>query len=163
MIGSVKEKMDTAIALLRSQGHSVTPYISTDGKLLFDIDSKMQASSVEMQGLADGAYALAELEQRYKQRRVEEQRSLNTAAMTPHWVNVVEKFPQDNREVFLLTVGPDRNGTRDIEYAKGKRSSGDWIFTVPSRHTYVVAWLEDGGGALTFHDVSNVRKDDIRF
>jgi hypothetical protein len=65
-----KEKIEVVIRTLRSEGHVVE--IQPDrGKTWFEIDHRMRASAEEMQNLADGVYSLAELEEIFLQRRIE--------------------------------------------------------------------------------------------
>ena len=69
-----KEKIETAIRILREQGHIVE--IQPDrGKTWFEIDHRMRASAEEMQNLADGFYSLPELEEIFLQRRIEQHKS----------------------------------------------------------------------------------------
>jgi hypothetical protein len=69
-----KVKHDTAIKMLREQGHTVEPQIrGAQGTLWFEIDRRMLASCEELENLADGVYDLNELEELYVLRRSEEQ------------------------------------------------------------------------------------------
>jgi hypothetical protein len=65
-----KEKIEAAIRTLNAQGHVVETQMQ-DGKTWFAIDGRMRASAEEMQNLADGVYSLAELEELFIQRRIE--------------------------------------------------------------------------------------------
>ena len=67
----MKEKIDAAVQMLKKQGHSVDAQVR-DGKEWFQIDGRMLASSEEMRNLGDGVYSLAELEELFIRRRVEE-------------------------------------------------------------------------------------------
>jgi hypothetical protein len=65
-----KEKIEVAIRTLRSEGHVVE--IQPDrGRTWFEIDRRMRVSAEEMQNLADGVSSLAELEEIFLQRRIE--------------------------------------------------------------------------------------------
>jgi hypothetical protein len=69
----VKDKVEAAIQMLKSQGHSVAPQVrGNEGKIWFEVDSRMLLSWEEMQHLADGVYSLTELEDLYKRRQKEE-------------------------------------------------------------------------------------------
>ncbi len=65
-----KEKTEAAIRMLSARGHSVEMQVDR-GKTWFEIDRRMRASGEEVQNLADGVYSLAELEELFIQRRVE--------------------------------------------------------------------------------------------
>jgi hypothetical protein len=66
----MKEKIDAAIAMLKTQGHGVEMVVEDD-KTWFEIDRRMRATPEEMRNLADGVYSLTELEELFIQRRVE--------------------------------------------------------------------------------------------
>ena len=68
----MKQKVDAAIAALKSQGHSVRPY-NREGTFWFEIDGRMLASQQEMEELADRVYSLTELEDLFIRRRNKEQ------------------------------------------------------------------------------------------
>jgi hypothetical protein len=64
-------KIDAAIAALKSQGHSVEPF-DRKGEIWYEIDNWMQASPKEMEDLADRVCTLLELEDIFKQREKQE-------------------------------------------------------------------------------------------
>lgn len=69
----MKEKIDAAIQMLKSAGHTVKPQVrGAQGKMWFEVDSRMLVSWDEMQELADGVYSVPELEDLYKRRQAEE-------------------------------------------------------------------------------------------
>ncbi len=68
-----KAKQETAIKMLREQGHTVETQIrGAQGTLWFEIDRRMLASCKEMENLGDGVYSLEELEELFVRRRSEE-------------------------------------------------------------------------------------------
>jgi hypothetical protein len=80
----------------------------------------------------------------------------------PCWVNECERRPTTNSVFHLLVVGVDRNGSRDMGYAKGRFNDGQWKFTSEDpQMTRVVAWLE--GAVASDHEVHNLPKDNLRF
>jgi hypothetical protein len=84
--------------------------------------------------------------------------------MKPQWVNVNERLPANNSELRLLVVGPERNESWDVGYAKGSFTNDRWIFSERSDnsdYTRVVAWLE--GTVLSNHELYNVPKDGLKF
>src|SRR5438093_10827557 len=88
-----------------------------------------------------------------------------TKIVKPFWVDVSERYPEENRKVQLLLVGPADNdtGARNIEYATGTWSAGEWVFDPPMpTFTQVVAWLESDR-LLTYDDVSSIPKNEIRY
>jgi hypothetical protein len=68
----MKSKIESAIEVLKQQGHNVRPY-NREGIFWFEIDGRMLASAQEMGELADRVYSLTELEDLFTKRRVEEQ------------------------------------------------------------------------------------------
>lgn len=69
-----KEKVETAIQMLKAQGHTVETQVRGEkGTFWFEVDRRMLVSWEEVQNLSDGVYSLAELEEIFKQRLVEEQ------------------------------------------------------------------------------------------
>jgi hypothetical protein len=90
--------------------------------------------------------------------------SKGAVTMKPHWVNVSERLPANKSELHLLVVGPERNESRPIGYAKGSFSNGRWAVSQPpdnSDYTMVVAWLE--GTVLSNHELYNVPKNGLKF
>jgi hypothetical protein len=84
--------------------------------------------------------------------------------MKPHWVNVSERLPANNSELRLVVVGPERNESWPVGYAKGSFTNDHWVFSEPpdnSDYTRVVAWLE--GTVLSNHELYNVPKDGLKF
>jgi hypothetical protein len=70
----MKEKVEVAIRMLKTQGHTVEVQLDTDkGTRWYQVDERMRVSWQEMQDLADGVYNIEELEELYKRRQVEEQ------------------------------------------------------------------------------------------
>ena len=68
-----KAKVDAGIRMLRAKGHTVQAQVRGDeGRMWFEVDSRMLVSWEEMQNLADGVYSLTELEDLYKRRQAEE-------------------------------------------------------------------------------------------
>ena len=66
----MKDKVNTAIRMLKEQGHVVQTQVrGAQGKFWFEIDSRMLVSWEEMQNLADGVYSLSELEDLFERRR----------------------------------------------------------------------------------------------
>ncbi len=55
----VEEKINTALRMLRLEGHTIFPIV-VNGRLDFEIDGEIHASCDEMADLADGIYTLAE-------------------------------------------------------------------------------------------------------
>jgi hypothetical protein len=55
----MKSKIDTAIGALKSQWHSVRPYLR-ENKFRYEIDRKMLASRQELEDVADRVYSLLE-------------------------------------------------------------------------------------------------------
>jgi hypothetical protein len=69
-----KEKVEAAIQMLKAQGHTVETQVRGEkGTFWFEVDRRMLVSWKEMQNLSDGVYSLAELEEIFKRRLVEEQ------------------------------------------------------------------------------------------
>ncbi len=66
-----EEKVETAIQMLKAPGHTVETQVR--GSFWFEVDRRMLVSWEECKNLSDGVYSLAELEEIFKQRLVEEQ------------------------------------------------------------------------------------------
>lgn len=68
----MKDKVDKAFQMLKTQGHSVKEQLHGENAgMHFQVDGWMLVSWEEMQELADGLYSLAELEELYKLRQAE--------------------------------------------------------------------------------------------
>jgi hypothetical protein len=75
------------------------------------------------------------------------------------WVNECERWPEEERELYLLLTDRDLR----IEYGKGKMSSRGWVLQQhPPGYTRVVAWLGAHGRELSRDDLMNIPKDRIR-
>lgn len=68
----MQSRIESAIAALKSQGHSVEPY-DREGTIWYEIDGWMLASQREMEDLADRVSSLLELEDLFVRRRKAEQ------------------------------------------------------------------------------------------
>ncbi len=75
------------------------------------------------------------------------------------WVNECERWPEEERELYLLLSNCDRF----VDYGKGKMSSKGWILQQhPPGYTNVVAWLGAHGRELSHDDLMNISKERIR-
>lgn len=88
--------------------------------------------------------------------------------MLPHWVNIIDRKPNDRSEVQVLVV---RNSSRsltggdtyDIDYGSAKLLRGHWTFLgPPPQYGWVVAWLESDR-RLDRSELEEIPKDSIRF
>lgn len=61
-----KAKIESAINILRQQGHAVEPVIREDGTMWFHVDRHVLIAWKEMEGLGDGLYSYDALLQVYK-------------------------------------------------------------------------------------------------
>jgi hypothetical protein len=61
------EKVSKGIRMLEAQGHLIAPHMKI-GKLYWEIDCRMWATSEELQYLADGVYSFSEFETAYIKR-----------------------------------------------------------------------------------------------
>ena len=69
----MKAKVEAALRMLVSQGHTVEPQVrGAEGRMWFQVDRRMLVSHEEMVDLADGVYSLTELEELYKRRQSDE-------------------------------------------------------------------------------------------
>jgi hypothetical protein len=66
----MEEDLNTAIKILKGQGHTVRPYIRY-GTLWFEIDGNMLATRQEMLELGNGVYSLRELAELFVRRNAE--------------------------------------------------------------------------------------------
>jgi hypothetical protein len=70
----MKQKIDAAIQMLKSQGHTVQAQVrGEEGRMWFEVDRRMLVSHQEMQEFADGVYSFTELEELYTRRQADEQ------------------------------------------------------------------------------------------
>jgi hypothetical protein len=69
-----KEKVEAAIRMLKTQGHTVEISRGEKGTW-YTVDERMRLSFEEMQHLADGVYSLNELEDLFRRRQAGESNS----------------------------------------------------------------------------------------
>jgi len=67
----ISDKVSKGVRMLQGQGHLVEPY-GFYGKNWWQNDDKMLATPEEIEHIADGIYSLADLEEIFIRRRLEE-------------------------------------------------------------------------------------------
>jgi hypothetical protein len=80
--------------------------------------------------------------------------------MDPCWVNMCERDPTKDEELWVLVVS--EMGTGDMGYERAKLTTSGWRFSAKPEYTKIVAWLESDR-PLSRQEVSNVPKSGIRF
>lgn len=78
--------------------------------------------------------------------------------MDPCWVNLCERGPTKDKELWLLVV----SGMGDIGYERAALTMSGWQFVSEPEFTKVVAWLATDR-PLSRQEVSDVPKGGIRF
>jgi hypothetical protein len=76
------------------------------------------------------------------------------------WVNVCEREPTKDQELWVMVVSG--RGTDNAGYEMAKLTKSGWRFRAKPEYKKVVAWLESDR-ILSRQEVSDVPKDGIRF
>ncbi len=82
--------------------------------------------------------------------------------MDPCWVNLCEREPTKDKELWVLVVPAKAKGSYDIGCERAKLTTSRWRFSAKPEYTKIVAWLESDR-PLTRHEVSDVPKRGIQF
>jgi hypothetical protein len=80
--------------------------------------------------------------------------------MDPCWVNICEREPTKEQELWVMVVSG--MGTDNIRYEMAKLTKSGWRFRAKPEYKKVVAWLESDR-ILSRQEVSDVPKCRIRF
>jgi len=81
-------------------------------------------------------------------------------ALDVHWVNTCDRWPDYDKEVYVLVVD-SRGG--NIEYARAKLSKAGWAFTTKAPYSKIVAWIEPDNVSFSGDEISRVPKDMLRY